>query len=247
MSTNFEYQRRVHYYYKFFLQANQIGTSGQNQPILAKNEIELLNDWDTFKSDEAAYDNSDILSSSDDTTPDNSSLDNNNNNNRVNELRPDTRLGFSTNAGDIEHNNNTYSTSTVNEYSDNITVRSSASSIKQLQDMNNSECASEECSILISPRSNGPFEYYKRDSNSTDLKQRCQYGTESESVASKRPESQQSVLSNFISNLKFEEKNFNSQNCNMNNFDEDYSSNQVHLVGKLFSFLERILAVGLYS
>lgn len=228
MSTNFEYQRRLHYYYKFFLQTNQIG-SGQNQPILAKNEIELLNDWDTFKPDEAAYDNSDILSSSDDTTPDNSSLDNN----KVNEHRPDTRLGFSTNSGDMEHNNNTYSTSTVNEYSDNISVRSSASSIKQLQDMNNSECASEECSLLISPRNNGPFEYYKRDSNPTDLNRRCQYGAETESVASKRPESQQSVLSNFISNLKFEENNFNGQNCNANKFDEDFSSNQVHLVGEL--------------
>jgi len=97
--------------------------------------------------------------------------------------------------GFIEDNDDECSVNT-NEYSDNITVRSSASSLKYYPD----ECASEECSILISPH-NGPFEFYNSSTNksgSHELETKQQ-------AAAKRPESQTSVLSNFISNLKFED------------------------------------------
>ncbi len=270
MPNNFIFHRRIHFYYKYLFHYKKGNGATQNlapQPVLAKNEIDLLNDWDTFKSDEAAYDNSDILSSSDDT-PDNSSLENNNNNNNkpINNQRPDTRLGFNTNTTEME--NNSYSASTsANEYSDNITVRSSASSLKQFQDMN-SECVSE-CSLLISPRNNGPFEYYKRDSHpnanyshtattnhinkNTTAYSANNGGTNKYHLGpnndpnGKRPESQQSVLSDFISNLHFED-NANRNNKNNNNFEDDYSNNQVHLVGKLnilFIDVQRISLVSL--
>lgn len=145
---------------------------------LSKNEIDLLNDWDTFKSDEAAYDNSSILSQTD------NSQSNSYENEKRNEFsRPDTRLAFN-------NNDESSTTTSQNDLTENITVRSSNSSQKFYQDV--SECISDDCSMLISPR-NGPFEIYQSDKNEL------------------RPDSQQSVLSNFISNLNFDNINNNGQ------------------------------------
>lgn len=172
---------------------------GSFQAVISKNEIELLNDWDTFKSDEAAYDNSSILSSSVDNS---SSLEHielkHNSGGR------DTRLGFI----DNNEEKSTESTSTQNECTNNITVRSSASSDQYNQE--ESECGdmSEERSLLVTPR-NGPFEFYTRAEHVSNSQH-----------SNKRPESQQSVLSNFISNLKFED-NFKSAEQSFVNANEN--------------------------
>ncbi len=101
------------------------------------------------------------------------------------------------------------------DYSDNITVRSSASSLKFYPD----ECASEDCSLLTTPR-NGPFEYYNSNTNKIN-------------VATKRPESRASVLSNFISDLKFEDGFCAAAKANSNKLDLTNKPNDQNISGKV--------------
>ena len=168
----------------------------QLEPVLSKNEIDLLTDWDTFKADETVCNIKSSSASSSATLS--SSLAE-----VESPSRPDTRLGFQMN----ERDSSPPESSLEGNYFDNITVRSSNSSNKFYQDV------SEDCeSIPLTPTN-------KQLNCLSNLK--AKQLNDAFYTENKRPDSTQSVLSNFISNLKFED------NFQANKFQGDSLGNKI--------------------
>ena len=178
--------------------------SVQLEPVLSKNEIDLLTDWDAFKADEnAAYTIKSSSASSSATLS--SSLAE-----VESPSRPDTRLGFQTH----ERDSSPPESSQEGNYFDNITVRSSNSSNKFYQDV------SEDCeSVPLTPTN--------KQLNCLSNFRAAQLN-DAFYAADKRPDSTQSVLSNFISNLKFED------NFQANKFQGDSLGNEIMLFSSIF-------------
>jgi len=179
---------------------------GQTSPsIYSKHEIELLKDWDKYKS---------ISSSTTTNTSNTTSQSNNNNNNSIKinsnlsspiqkpNSRPETRLGFqqggtpdslTLNENDNDNFKDYY------EYADNVSIVSSSSSMSSVKNFKTSHTVDEE-----------EQEQETESKQSATKNKIINSNVINKQTTTNGRVSVESVLSNFVSNLKFEEFSKNS-------------------------------------